>query len=56
VTLFIYFYNDFNKVGFTHTKGFPSGAEVKNLPANAGGRRDTGLIPELRKIPVVRKW
>ena len=28
---------------FSHCWGFPSGSEVKNLPANAG---DTGLIPE----------
>ena len=24
---------------------FPGGAVVKNLPANTGGERDTGLIP-----------
>ena len=24
---------------------------VKKLPANAGDRRDTGLIPELRRSP-----
>jgi len=28
---------------------------VKNLPANAGDARDTGLIPEVRKIPWRRK-
>ena len=27
--------------------GFPGGAVVKNLPANAGDTRDEGLIPEL---------
>ena len=27
-------------------RGFPSGSVVKNLPANAGDRRDSGLIPE----------
>ena len=27
------------------TFGFPSGAVVKNLPANAGDERDVGLIP-----------
>ena len=43
-------------MGFTHTKGFPSGAEVKNLPANAGSRRDRGLIPDSGRSPVVRKW
>ena len=26
-------------------KGFPDGAVVKNLPANAGDTRDMGLIP-----------
>ena len=25
---------------------FPGGSEVKNLPANAGDTKDTGLIPE----------
>ena len=33
---------------YTHidsTFGFPSGAVVKNLPANAGDERDVGLIP-----------
>ena len=29
---------------------------VKDLPANAGDARDTGLIPEVRKIPWRRKW
>ena len=29
---------------------------VKNLPANAGDTRDTGLIPGVRKIPWSRKW
>ena len=28
--------------------GFPGGAMVKNLPANAGNARDVGLIPESR--------
>ena len=27
--------------------GFPGGAEVKNLPANAGDSRDAGSIPEV---------
>jgi len=27
--------------------GFPGGAAVKNLPANAGDIRDTGSIPGL---------
>ena len=27
-------------------RGFPSGISVKNMPANAGDIRDTGLIPE----------
>ena len=33
--------------------GFPGGAEVKNLPANAGDARDTGSIPGLGKSPRV---
>ena len=28
---------------------FPGGTVVKNLPANAGDARDTGLIPELER-------
>ena len=31
--------------------GFPGGAVVKNLPANAGDARDTGLIPESARSP-----
>ena len=30
--------------------GFPSGTVVKNLPANAGDTRDTGLVPELEDL------
>ena len=39
----------------THThipnNGFPGGAVVKNLPANAGDARDRGSIPGLEKSP-----
>ena len=31
--------------------GFPGGAAVKNLPANAGDARHTGSIPGLRRFP-----
>ena len=31
--------------------GFPGGASVKNLPANAGGSRDAGSIPGLGQFP-----
>ena len=31
--------------------GFPGGAGVKNLPANAGDTRDAGSIPGLGKFP-----
>ena len=31
--------------------GFPGGSVVKNLPANAGDTRDSGLIHELRRSP-----
>ena len=31
--------------------GFPSGAVVKNPPANAGDARDTGSIPGLGRSP-----
>ena len=31
--------------------GFPGGSVVKNLPANAGNKRDMGLIPGLERSP-----
>ena len=31
--------------------GFPDGAVVKNLPADAGDARDAGLIPESGRSP-----
>ena len=31
--------------------GFPRGAVIKNLPANAGDARDAGFDPWVRKIP-----
>ena len=31
--------------------GFPGGTEVKNLPANTGDARDTGLILGLGRSP-----
>ena len=34
-------------------RGFPGSAVVKNLPANAGNTRDTGLTPALRRSPGV---
>ena len=36
-----------------HPKGFPSGAVVKNLPANAEDRRDVSSIPGSRRSPQV---
>ena len=33
------------------THSFPAGAGVKNLPADVGDVRDTGLIPGLRRSP-----
>ena len=32
-------------------RGFPGGALVKNLPANARDTRDMGLIPGLERAP-----
>ena len=32
-------------------EGFPGGTVVKNLPANAGGSRDWGLIPGSGRSP-----
>ena len=34
-------------------KGFPSGAVVKNLPANARDTGDVGLVPGLERPPGV---
>ena len=34
--------------------GFPGGVVVKNLPANAGDARDSGLIFKSRRSPRVR--
>ena len=31
--------------------GFPGGSVVKNPPANAGDKRDTGLIPRSGRSP-----
>ena len=38
-------------MGFVGGWGFPGGAVVKNLPANAGGTRDVLLIPGLGGPP-----
>ena len=32
-------------------KGFPGGAVVENLPANAGDTGDTGLVPDPGRSP-----
>ena len=37
-------------------RGFPGGAVVKNLLANAGDARDAGLIPGSGRTPRGRKW
>ena len=34
-----------------YSMGFPGGAVVKNLPANAGDTGDVGLIPGLGRSP-----
>ena len=34
-------------------RGFPGGAVVKNLPANAGGIRDAASVPGLGRSPEV---
>ena len=36
--------------------GFPSSSVLKNLPTNAGGTRDEGLIPGSGTFPSRRKW
>ena len=35
----------------TKSRGFPDGAVVKNLPANAGDAREVGSIPGLGRSP-----
>ena len=37
-----------------HALGFPGGTVVRNLPASAGGTRDTGSISGLGRSPSVR--
>ena len=37
-------------------RGFPGGAVVKNLPANAEGVGDAGSIPGSGRFPWSRKW
>ena len=36
--------------------GFPGGAELKTLPANAGGAKDAGSIPGWGRFPWSKKW
>ena len=36
--------------------GFPGGAVVKNLPANAGEAREVGSIPGSGRFPLRKKW
>ena len=38
-------------MSITYQKDLPGSSVVKNLPANAGVTRDTGLIPALGKYP-----
>ena len=40
-----------NLVNSLKILGFPGSIVVKNLPANAGDARDSGLIPGLGKSP-----
>ena len=42
-----------NLRSFIYLCGFLSGAEVKNLSANVGDARDTGLISRLGRFPGV---
>ena len=51
-----FYYNDsLNclKAIYKSIQGFPHDTVVKNLPANAGDRRDAGLIPGLGRFPGV---
>ena len=40
-----------NYISVEKLTGFLSGAEAKNMPANAGDVRDVGLIPGLERSP-----
>ena len=46
-------YNELLKPNNKKTKGFPSGAVVKNPPANAGDARDKASIPGWGRSPRV---
>ena len=46
-------YNELLKPNNKKTQGFPSGAVVKNPPANAGDARDKGSIPGWGRSPRV---
>jgi len=41
-------YEEIKNTGKGNYKGFPGGSVVKNLPANAGDPRDSGLISWVR--------
>ena len=43
-------------MGVIASMGFPGGAVVKNLSANARGTRSHGFNSWVRKIPWSRKW
>ena len=42
--------------GVSKLSGFPGGAVVKNMPANAGDTGDSGLNPESGRFPYWRAW
>ena len=48
---FTHIYSHTNIHTHTYTDGLTGGSVVKNLPANAGDVRDTGLIPGLGRSP-----
>ena len=50
----VYLYNIY--YGLSSVVDFLGGVVVKNLPANAGDARDAGLIPELGRLLLRRKW
>ena len=42
---------NFISLSLRSLQGFPSGASVRNLPANAGDRREVGSIPRWERCP-----
>ena len=49
--MFQYILHNFLELSYNKYTGFPGGSVVKNLPANAGGIRNTGSTPGSGRSP-----